>query len=178
MNARLLAAAMLLVPVVAAHAAGIAYSGHLSGLAESPANASPAVGSTVVVYDAAAHLLSVQIAFSGLTGTTTASHIHCCVAVAGTSTAGVATQVPTFSSFPLGVTSGSYSMTFDLTMAASFNATFVSANGGSPATAEAALAAGLAGDLAYLNIHSSTFGGGEIRSFLTPDVVFANGFES
>jgi len=177
MTTRLLNAILWLVLCGGVHAA-IPYSGNLSGPAESPPNASPGSGTTVVTYDAASHMLGVQITFSGLTGTTTMSHIHCCVAVAGSGTAGVATQVPTFSSFPLGVTSGTYSMSFDLTMASSYNASFVTANGGTPATAEAALAAGIANDQAYLNVHSSTFPGGEIRSFLTPDTLFANGFES
>lgn len=178
MNPRLLAAVMLLAPYAGAHAAAIIYSGNLSGPAESPANASLGVGTTMVSYDSATHMLNVQITFSGLSGTTTASHIHCCTASPATSTAGVATQVPTFSSFPLGVTSGTYTMTFDLTMSASWNPTFISNNGSTPAGAETALAAGLQGDTSYLNIHSSTFAGGEIRSFLTPDTVFANGFES
>lgn len=178
MNTRLLTVVLWLAYCAAAHAVAIPYSGNLSGPAESPPNASPGSGMTTVSYDATIHVLNVQVTFSGLTGTTTMAHIHCCVAVAGTGATGVATQVPTFSNFPLGVTSGSYSMSFDLTMASSFNASFITANGGSPATAEAALAAGIANDQAYLNIHSSTFGGGEIRSFLTPDTVFANGFES
>jgi len=177
MNARLPVALLLMMLCRAAHAAPVFYSGILNGPAESPANASPGVGVCVVGYDAAAHMLDVRITFSGLTGTTTASHIHCCTATAGTNTAGVATQVPTFSNFPLGVTQGSYSMQFDLSMSASWNASFIGANGGTPAGAEAAFAAGLQGDKAYLNIHSSTFPGGEIRSFLTPDTIFANGFE-
>jgi uncharacterized repeat protein (TIGR01451 family) len=144
------------------------FTGSLSGPAESPPNASPGVGSTVVTYDPVTHMLSVDVTFSGLLGTTTASHIHCCTAVPNTSTAGVATQVPTFVGFPLGVTSGTYSHTFDLTLLASFNAAFVTANGGTAASAEAALAAGMAANESYLNIHTSQFGGGEIRSFLTP----------
>ena len=115
--------------------------------------------------------------FSGLTGTTTASHIHCCVATPGTGTAGVATQTPSFSGFPLGVTAGTYSQSFDLTLASSFNPAFVTANGGTTASAEAALAAGIAGGKAYLNIHSTVFPGGEIRAFLLLDSIFKNGFE-
>ena len=59
---------------------------------------------------------------------TTASHIHCCVAPPGN--AGVATTTPTFPGFPLGVTAGTYSQTFDMTAAASYNPAFVTANGG------------------------------------------------
>jgi hypothetical protein len=39
---------------------------------------------------------------------------------------------------------------------------------GSVANAETALLAGLSGGESYLNIHSSVFGGGEIRGFLAP----------
>jgi hypothetical protein len=176
MNTRVPAAAILLAYCGAAAATPLIYSGQLSGATESPPNASAGTGPAVVVYDATAHTLDVQVTFSGLTGTTTASHIHCCTTTPATGTAGVATQTPTFSGFPLGVTSGTYSMSFDLTSSASWNPSFITANGGTAATAEAAFAAGLASDRAYLNIHSSTAPGGEIRTFLT-DSIFANGFE-
>jgi len=178
MNARLFAASILLATCAGAHAAAIVYSGNLNGAVESPPNASSGTGTTVVSYDAATHMLTVQATFSGLNGTTTMAHIHCCVPTPGSGSAGVATQVPSFTNFPLGVMAGTYSMSFDLTMASSWNAGFITANGGTTGTAEVALAAALAADKAYLNIHTSTFAAGEIRSFLTPDVVFANGFES
>ncbi len=76
------------------------------------------------------------------------------------------TTTPTFAGFPLGVTSGSYNNTLDLTLASSYNPAYITANGGTTATAEAALAAAIASGRAYLNIHSSVFGGGEIRGFL------------
>ncbi|MEP7085486.1 MAG: CHRD domain-containing protein, partial [Betaproteobacteria bacterium] len=136
--------------------------------AESPANASPGTGDTIVTYDAVTQLLTISVNFTGLQGTTTASHIHCCTAVANAGTAGVATQTPTFVGFPLGVTAGTYSNTFDLTQAASWNPAFITANGGTPATAEAAFAAGLLANKTYLNIHTTTFPSGEIRSFLAP----------
>ena len=148
----------------AAHA--ISFTGSLSGAAESPPNASPGTGLTSVTYDPATHLLTVSVAFSGLQSGTTAAHIHCCTTSPGTGTAGVATQVPTFVNFPLGVTSGNYAQTFDLTLAASWNPAFIAANGGTPASAEAALAAGLSSGRAYLNIHTTLFPGGEIRAFL------------
>ena len=148
-------------------AAPIAYFANLSGPNESPANASPGIGSAFVTIDTIAHLMTVNVIFSGLTGNTTASHIHCCTALPFISTAGVATQTPTFSGFPLGVTAGSYSNTFDMTLASSYNPAFVTANG-SIAASEAALAAAFNTGQAYLNVHSTTFGGGEIRGFLVP----------
>jgi hypothetical protein len=44
--------------------------------------------------------------------------------------AGVATQTPSFSAFPLSVTSGTYNNTFDTTLTSSFNSVLVTANGG------------------------------------------------
>lgn len=152
----------------ASHGAPVYLAGSLSGPAESPANASPGTGTTLVTYDSATQLLTVSFSFSGLQGTTTAAHIHCCTAVANTANAGVATQTPTFSGTPLGVTSGTYQNTFDLTQAASWNAAFITANGGTPASAEAAFAAGLLANKTYLNLHTTSFPGGEIRAFLTP----------
>jgi hypothetical protein len=112
--------------------------------------------------------MRVQVVFSGLTDVDTASHIHAATAVPGVGTAGVATTVPTFTGFPLGVTSGTYDHTFDMTLASSYNPSFVTANGGTPASAEAALFASISAGTAYLNIHSRTFPGGEIRGFLQP----------
>jgi len=121
-----------------------------------------------VDYDNFAHTLTVGLTFSGLLGTTTASHIHAATALPGVGTAGVATTTPTFAGFPLGVTSGTYNNVLDLTLASSYNPAYVTANGGTTASAEVALASAMASDRAYLNIHTSAFGGGEIRGFLTP----------
>jgi hypothetical protein len=120
-----------------------------------------------VIVDGTANTLEVDVWFSGLVAGDTASHIHCCITVPG-GTAGVATVTPTFTGFPSGVTSGDYAHIFDMTLASTWNPAFVTANGGTPASAEAVLLAGLVQDTAYLNVHSSTFGGGEIRGFLVP----------
>jgi hypothetical protein len=150
-------------------ASPITYDVILSGPGESPPNASPGTGFAVLTIDSTANILNiVSDTFSGLLGTTTASHIHCCTTLPGIGTAGVATQVPSFLGFPLGVTSGLYSMSFDMTMASTWNPAFITANGGTPAGAEAALVAGAAAGEAYLNIHSTVVPGGEIRGFLVP----------
>jgi hypothetical protein len=148
------------------HAAPILYAGELSGPAEAPPNASPGTGFARAVLDVDADTLAIEVVFSGLLGTVTTAHIHCCTAVPLTGAIGVATQTPTFVGFPAGVTAGSYSHLFDTSLASTFNAAFVTANGGTPAGAEAALAAGLESGRAYFNIHSTLFGGGEIRGFL------------
>jgi CHRD domain len=169
MNRLLCISAFVLGITGVGFAAPITFFGSLSGANENPTTGSPGRGSAVVTYDSATHMLSVDVTFSGLEAGTTASHIHCCVLPNGN--AAVATTVPTFPGFPLGVTSGSYVRTFDLTSASSFNPAFITANGGTNAAAEAALAAGLADGMAYLNIHTTTFPNGEVRGFLqaTPE---------
>lgn len=161
-----IAAATALGVGSAAHGAFITYIANLSGPNEFPPNASPGTGFSQVDIDTVAHTMRVQITFSGLIGNTTASHIHAATAVPFTGAAGVATQTPSFSGFPLGVTSGSMDTTFDMTLASSYNASYITANGGTTASAEAALFASFANGTAYVNIHSSQFTGGEIRGFL------------
>jgi hypothetical protein len=145
----------------------ITFVASLNGPSESPPNASPGTGSAIVVFDTVAHTLEVDVTFSGVLGTTTASHIHCCTAAPGVGTAGVATQTPSFTGFPLGVTSGTYTHTFDTSLTSTFNAPFVTANGGTAAGAETALLAGALAGTEYLNIHTQVVPGGEIRGFLT-----------
>lgn len=160
-----IAVIILLISTCASVQASVIYSADLSGIAGSPPNASPGTGHVTVEYDSILHTMKIDVLFSGLIGTTTAAHIHCCIAPPGN--AGVATTTPTFPGFPSGVSSGTYSQLFDLTQASSFNASFLSANGGNTTGAEAALAGGLANGSAYFNIHTSQFPGGEIRGFLT-----------
>lgn len=143
------------------------YSVQLSGASEAPPNASAGTGTGTVTFDLDLMTMRLQTSFSGLSGTTAAAHIHCCTADAGIGNAGVATQTPSFVGFPLGVTSGNFDQTFDLSLASSYNPAFVSANG-SIGGAMNTLLDGTAAGKAYLNIHTDTFGGGEIRGFLTP----------
>ena len=152
-----------------AGAAPVTYFATLNGTSENPSNASPGTGSATVTIDTVAHTLQVGVVFNGLSAATTASHIHCCVAPPGN--VGVSTTTPTFAGFPLGVTSGTYNIGLDTTQASTWNAPFITASGGTPLGAEAALAAGLAAGQAYLNIHSTVFPGGEIRGFLSPQLL-------
>ena len=157
---------LFLVAMCASSASQAAiYTTQLTGSNEAPPNASAGTGNATVNFDLAAHLLSIDMSFSGLTSGTTASHIHCCTAPPAA--APVATQVPTFTAFPLGVTSGTYIHSFNTLDPATWNPTFVTASGGTASGAEAALAAGLAAGTSYLNIHTTAFPTGEIRGFLT-----------
>ena len=159
-----LAIATLALPGEAS-ATPITYKATLDGPSEG--TASPGVGSATVIVDDIANLMFVSADFAGLLGNTTAAHIHCCTAVPGAGTAGVATTTPSFPGFPLGVTSGNMDQTFDLLLPGSYNPAFVTAQGGLT-QARAALLAGLASDTTYFNIHTSMFPGGEIRGFLAP----------
>jgi hypothetical protein len=142
----------------------------------SPANQPSVVGAptgsglTQVTIDPTAHTLRVYVAFAGLTGPNTASHIHCCTAdpfpLNLLQTAGVATATPTFPGFPAGV-AGVYDQTFNTLLASTYRAGFVAANGGTAAGAEAALFGGIQSGRAYLNIHTALNPGGEMRAFLT-----------
>jgi hypothetical protein len=104
--------------------------------------------------------LTVNEVFSGLTTPASAAHIHCCGAV------GVNEPVAVpFTGFP-NAASGTYMSSFDLTLASTYNPSFLTANGGTAASAEAAFIAGLNSFQTYANIHNATFPGGEIRGQL------------
>src|SRR5687768_10963621 len=72
----------------------------LLGANEVPPTPSPGTGFAVVTVDG--DTLTVNVTFSGLVSNTIASHIHCCIGPTGN--AMVATAVPSFPGFPLGVT--------------------------------------------------------------------------
>jgi hypothetical protein len=144
------------------------YTTTLTGPNEAPPNNSPATGSATVTIDPDLHTMRVQETFSGLTGDTTAAHIHCCTSTADTGTAMVATTTPTFPHFPLNVTSGSYDTTFNMTNASNYNPDFIAAHGGTTSSAFNALVAGMDNGTAYSNIHTTVFSSGEIRGFLAP----------
>ena len=149
----------------------LVFTATLSGANERPTpNNSPGTGFAVVTVDG--NMMTINVNFSGLVSTTstggpsgtTASHIHCCAPATGF--AGVATTLPTFPGFPLGVTSGTYTNTFDLTLASTYNTNFINANGGTVEGARLAFLNGLQAGNTYLNIHSNAFPGGEIRGQL------------
>ena len=142
------------------------YYANLSGPNEVPSNNSAGTGKALVTISG--NLMRVQVSFSGLTGNTTASHIHAPTATAATGTAGVATTTPTFTGFPLGVKAGTYDHTYDMTQASSYNPAYVAANGGTPTSAFTALKTAIDAGKSYLNIHSTFAPGGEIRGFLLP----------
>ena len=115
----------------------------LSGANENPPNASTGTGSIAGTFDNVSKVLSFNLTFSGLLGTTTAAHFH--------APAGITTNSPVrigFAGFPTGVSSGVYSNSYVLT---------------------AQQEAWLLSDSMYVNVHSNLFPGGEIRHQLIPD---------
>jgi hypothetical protein len=161
--------AALTLPAPAAHAITMTFGGVLSGANETPPVNSPGAGSVTVVLDPAAQTLQILVSFFGLTTPDTAAHIHCCQTLPGTPpTVGVATTVPAFAGFPLGVTQGTYlSPLFSLQDPTFYNPAFVMLQGGLQ-QAEAALINGIENGLTYFNIHTTQNPGGELRTQLLP----------
>lgn len=108
----------------------------LDGSQEVPANASTGTGSAVITFDDVSKLLSWDITFSGLTGAATGMHFH------GPAAAGVNAGVRVNVGGISGLTSPST---------------------GSTTITDAGWETELLSGLWYLNIHTATFPGGEIR---------------
>lgn len=165
MKKLLLSLAVVLTFATSATAAPIYFGAALSGANENPVNASPGTGFVWVTIDDVAHTMQVDVVFSGLIGTVTAAHIHCCAGPG--SNAGVAT-VPAFPGLPIGASAGSFSFLFNTTNAASFNPAFVTASGGTVGQAEARIFAEMILGRTYFNVHSTFAPGGELRGNLAP----------
>ena len=132
-----------------AHAATSTFIASLSSLGE-PVPTSTATGFATVTFDDVLNSVSVQLSFAGLANSQPFGHIHCCTAVAGAGSVGVALE---FAGLPA-ASSGSYSKSFT-----AFNGT----------TTFNSLLAGVSAGKAYVNIHTpGTYAAGEIRGFLAP----------
>ena len=168
-GALIIVVAALMMPAPAARAITMTFGGILSGANETPPNNSPGAGSVAVVLDPTAETIQIIASFFGLTTPDMAAHIHCCQMMPGNPpTVGVATTLPAFAGFPLGVTQGTYlSPLFSLEDPSFFNPAFVTMQGGME-QAEAALIAGIENGLTYFNIHTTQNPGGEIRTQLLP----------
>jgi len=167
MRALFLIAAAVLTTTVApsANAAVHIFGANLSGSNEVPPNASPGSGFVKVTIDDIANTIQFNADFSGLTGMTTAAHVHCC-SLPGAN-APVAVGPGTLPSFPLGVSSGSYDFTLNLLDAATYTAGFVTNfGGGTLQGARDTIIARMMDGETYFNIHTSVFPGGEIRGQL------------
>jgi hypothetical protein len=149
-----------------AQAAIIRFEATLSPLSETPPIVSSGTGFASLDYDDVAHTLLVNATWSGLTGTSTVAHIHCCGLP--TTTSAVAVTPTTLPGFPTGLTTGSYtSPLLSLTAASTYTTGFVTNfAGGILANAEGVFIQNLLDGKAYFNVHSTHAQGGEIRGTL------------
>lgn len=158
MKNRGLFAAMAVASLAGAASAAVIQIGPfgLSGLQENPPNASPAVGSATLTLDTVSGNFSLDYSFSGLTGTVTIAHFHNQLpgvngpVVYWLAAPGAPNNLPTTlmsPSLPTGVTSGGGT--------------------GSGTLSATNIDLALQGRL-YFNIHTTTFGGGEIRGQVVP----------
>jgi CHRD domain-containing protein len=152
-----------LLAAAPSQAAIITFTANLTGGQETPPNGSSASGMATVTLDITAHTLLVSEFFSGLTGgVASGAHIHCCAGPGSAAIVAVPFPIPPFPA----ATSGTFVQGFDLTVPATYNGAFITANGGTAASADAALEAAMASGKTYVNIHDATFPGGEIRGQL------------
>jgi hypothetical protein len=155
------AAAALMIPANAL--AAIQFQGILSAANEVPTNPSTGTGLAQIFIDDALTTITFKVSFQGLTGNTTAAHVHCCTGAPGVNS-GIAIETPSIPGFPIGVRAGSFMGSFDLLNPDNYNPPFITNNGGTALTARDALIAGLRGNRAYFNVHSAFRPGGELRA--------------
>ncbi|NYE59296.1 hypothetical protein FHW58_000448 [Duganella sp. 1224] len=149
------AAALLCAATAAGTASATGYTSILTG--QQAGNSSPAIGVAVVEFDAASHVLQIGAAFSALQGQSSGANI---------SWTGAGDTLAALPGFPLGVGTGAYNHSFNTSLDGTWDAAFLSANGGNAAGAEAAFLAGLRSGAAWINLASTRYGGGEIRGTL------------
>src|SRR5258707_11570703 len=152
----MLVAASFVAPRAKANAT---FTTPLSGANEFSVTLSTATGSASVPLTFST-LDVTSFVFSGRTPPGTAATIQ--VALPGVNGT-VAIILPGFPA----AASGSYAMTFDLTLDGTYNTSFLTASGGTAASAEAALMADMLAGKTYINIHDATFPGGGIRGHLS-----------
>jgi hypothetical protein len=156
------------------------------GPSENPANASPGSGTGTAIFDDVAGTLALTATFAGMSGNVTQTHFHATTTTSGLASpnpfdtaarraaaaavvnAGIAIGITTLPGFPLGVNNGVYANTLNLNDSNIYGAGFLAANGGNAATARSTFITALTSGRTYWNIHSSTFGGGEMRAFPIP----------
>jgi hypothetical protein len=139
------------------------YANLNSAQENNPANTTTGTGYGVVQFDDVTNVLRVYESWQGLTGASSASHIHCCVAPTGST--GIALDL-WLTSQPA---SGVIDLSWDLDTVNPFRAAFTTANGGTALSAFNALRAAMdTPQFAYFNIHTAAFPGGEIRGNISP----------
>ena len=162
----LVIAAAMFATAANSRAALFTYNVNLSGPNEVPSNFSPGFGIGTVTIDNVTNTMTSFVNFQTLTGNTISAALFGATALPFTGTAGLASN--NFTSFPTGVNFGVATGTLNMTQASSYDPGFLAANGGTPASAFAALKTAADSGRTYIDIKTTTFPGGEIRGFLTP----------
>jgi len=158
--AALALAASTLLGATASQAEPVTYRAVASGPAEDPPNGSP--GSSISTFEIDDMMLRAEVPFRNLSSPTISAHIHCCTVDAFR---GVAQIAIALADFPMQVSGGDYSSSFDLGDAAIYDPAFLAAYGGTPQLASGALIDAFNANQAYLNIHTERYPNGEIRGF-------------
>lgn len=91
----ILASGSLFLP--STEAAPILFDADLNGWNAFPPNGSPGTGYALIGIDTLSHTMYVEVAFSGLEGTTTVAHLHAPTDGAGGGVSGFLTPVPELS---------------------------------------------------------------------------------
>ena len=115
--------------------------------------------------------INIRGEFFGLSGNTTAAHIHAVTSQANVLGSIPATTLPSLPGFPLGVTAGKFNVRLDIFNASTLNPGFIAANGNNVYNASNVLLNAIADGHAYMNIHTTAYPDGEIAGFFTPCVV-------
>lgn len=152
-------AALALAAQSAPASAVTVFGATLSGASETMPNPSTATGFGTLTLSDDMNSLSVFLSWTGLTGPAVAGHVHCCALQGANASVAIGFA-------PSAVATGSLNQTFNLDLGSIYNPMFVTANGGTTASAKSAFLAGLNGGRAYFNIHTAAYPSGEIRGQL------------
>lgn len=150
-------AAVALIGTASANAA--TYTTTLSGANETAPNNTTATGSGTLTLSTDRNFVGIDLSWNGLVAPANGAHVHCCAFQGANGPIAIDFEPPA-------VITGSLSLFYDLTLASTYRPAFITANGGSAATARTAFLNGLTSGRAYYNVHNATFPGGQIRGQL------------
>jgi len=139
------------------------FTASLSSLNEVPIVESPGGGLGTLTLATDQNSFTILETYRNLSSNAVGAHVHCCSRPGANAPIAINFMVP-------GGLSGTITGTFDLTQATTYTAGFLNANGGTAVSARTAFLTGLNGGLAYLNIHTQSNPGGEIRGQLAQAV--------
>ena len=154
-----LGAAALAVFGAVPAAAVTTFTASLNSLNEVQIVESPGAGFGTLTLATDQNSFTIVESYSNLSSNAVAGHVHCCATTSGNAAVAVGFTVP-------GGLAGSFTQSYDLTVASTYSAGFFNANGGTAASARNAFINGLNAGLAYLNIHTLSNPNGEIRGQL------------